>query len=72
MSGDPSKYLVPVAIGCVDYVYAGKHHQTPFLWEIDKIGSGTHRFELIDPTKGNVPKEQIALATNPILGARSD
>ena len=64
--------LAPIIVGCVDYVFRGEHHQTPFLFEIDKTASGPNPFAAIDPNQGDVPKEQVSLATNPSLGARAD
>jgi hypothetical protein len=69
---DNTKVLSPRIIGCVDFVYNRQHYQTTFIYEIDKLGTGPNPFELIDPSKGNVPAAQIGLAVNPGYAGHSD
>lgn len=56
--------VVPMLVGCVDYIFDGTHHQTPFVFEIDKRG-GVNGFGAIDPAAGDVPADQVLPAIPP-------
>lgn len=59
--------------GCVDYQYefGAGHHQTQFLYEVDKAGpNGT--FLKIDPAEGDLPVSSVVLAVNPVLDDSAD
>jgi hypothetical protein len=63
----------PFVAGCLDYIYDGKHHQTSFAYEIDRLQPGQpNPFGVIDPTKGNVNAGEIALAIHPWFSGQSD
>jgi hypothetical protein len=61
---------IPAAIifsGCIDYSTISdkvRHHQTRFLFEIDKRDPN-NSFLHFDPRKGDIPRDQVTLAINP-------
>jgi hypothetical protein len=63
-----------VIVGCVDYVFekTNQHHQTRFVYEVDRKGPDAVSFLAIDPAAGNVPVGSIALAKNPGLADDPD
>src|SRR5208283_5746009 len=59
---------VPVIVGCIDYVSVdtSMHHETGFIFEIDKRGK--HRpFENIDPNAGDISEDDLSISQNPTL-----
>jgi len=58
------------AVGCVDYVFDGEHHQTGFVREIDKTVAGT--WKGIDPREGVLAPSQMVLLQHPVIAEVSD
>lgn len=52
---------VPMLIGCVDYVFDGTHHQTPFFYEVDALRSGDSDPIPINPFGGDLSIDQVVL-----------
>jgi hypothetical protein len=59
--------------GCIDYLFqsAEQHHQTRFVYELDKKGPN-QTFLRINPAEGDLPIESLALAINPAIHADAD
>jgi hypothetical protein len=66
--------LAPMIVGCIDYVFEREnvHHQTRFVFEIDKNSTGLNPFVAINPAAGNVPQREVAMAKNPGLADEPD
>jgi hypothetical protein len=55
---------------CIDYAFdpaEARHHQTRFVFEIDKGG-----FLPVDPRAGDLSPQQIITAVNPTIGDDAD
>jgi hypothetical protein len=60
--------------GCIDYSFEAKqseHHQTRFIFEIDKRGPN-ETFAFIDPRNGDLAAQQVAVEINPLIGDDAD
>jgi hypothetical protein len=60
-------------VGCADYVFTlgGQHHQTRFIYEVDKRGEN-NSFLPIEPSLGEIPANQLILGENPLLAKDAD
>jgi hypothetical protein len=59
----------PMIVGCVDYVFDDKHHQTPFVFEVDQVAPTTQKtpvgIQALDVTGAPVPAEALRLMIPP-------
>jgi hypothetical protein len=70
---DVSLIVTAMVAGCVDYVFDGGHHQTTFVYELDRRIPGNNPFGIIDAKSGQtVQQGDLVLAVNPGLAAKSD
>ncbi len=62
--------VIPMVVGCADYIFDDRHHQTPFVYEMDRSGAGSQGFILIDPKAGDVPANELVFAIPPWFVSR--
>ena len=63
---------VPYLVGCILYFSDGKPHHTPFVFEIDKKANTPGGFDHIDPTKGDIPADQVMFLIPPWYAGKTD
>jgi hypothetical protein len=61
---------IPMVVGCVDYMFDDRHHQTPFVYEMDRSGAGPQGFVSINPKDGDVPANQLMFLIPPWFVSR--
>lgn len=69
----PGMVGAPMIVGCIDYIFGESpvHHQTRFIYELDKPGSARNFYRL-DSASGQIPANEVALAVNPLLAKDAD
>jgi hypothetical protein len=68
-----NKKDVAMIAGCVDYLFqfAESHHQTAFVYELDKAGPNGSVL-ILDPDDGDLPPSALLLEVNPALAGNAD
>lgn len=67
--------LVFYIIGCFDYTYllSKEHHQTPFIYEIEKNSTSPDRlFDRIKPSDKIIAPADLMTLSNPFINAIAD
>jgi len=71
----PGTPAAPLIVGCIDYLFptGSAHHQTRFIYEIDRpTGPNNRSYGPIEFKTGDVPENEMVLAINPALAKPAD
>lgn len=70
----PNRRFAVMISGCIDYIttITGVHHQTPFVYELDKIGTRPTMPLAFDPNVDVILAGQLGLFVHPLLTWNAD
>lgn len=72
--GDVNGISTVMVAGCIDYIspLSRDHHQTPFVYELHKLGTHPHEWSPIDANAAVIPADQLGFAVHPLLTWNAD